>query len=100
MGYARKMLIPGYEPETESAPIFRTSLAIGAFLAIASNLRYQFMAGLVEQRFLDTVFASRPALSSAGSFVVRTSNLYLGAAWIVDWLRFLGLQQSEAAATA
>jgi hypothetical protein len=43
----------------------------------------------------DVVFAKQPMLSTAGSFVVRTANLYLGAGMIVDWLRIVGVQQSS-----
>jgi hypothetical protein len=56
--------------------------------------RYQIIAGGLEQRFLDVTFASRPALANAGSFILRTGNLYLGAGLIVDWLRFVGVQHS------
>jgi hypothetical protein len=43
----------------------------------------------------DVVFANKPVLSTAGSFVVRTANLYLGAGMIVDWLRITGVQQDS-----
>jgi hypothetical protein len=57
--------------------------------------RYQLIAGGIEQRVFDVVFAKQPMLSTAGSFVVRTANLYLGAGMIVDWLRIVGVQQSS-----
>lgn len=53
----------------------------------------QFIAGAVEQRVFDTLLAKHPGLSSVGSTVVRSANLYIGSLTIVDWLRFVGLQQ-------
>ncbi|KAG5183582.1 hypothetical protein JKP88DRAFT_316729 [Tribonema minus] len=94
MSHIRLALDPTMVKNTEDAPIFKSSLAIGAFLAVSSNLRYQIIAGGIEQRFLDVALASKPAVSNACSFVLRTANLYLGASMIVDWLRIVGVQHS------
>lgn len=53
----------------------------------------QFIAGAVEQRIFDTMLAARPGLSNLGSTAVRSANLYVGSLTIVDWLRYVGLQQ-------
>lgn len=53
----------------------------------------QFIAGAVEQRVFDTLLAKQPGLSSLGSTAVRSANLYIGSLTIVDWLRYVGLQQ-------
>ena len=69
------------------------SAAYGSYMAISSNLRYQILAGVVEERGIEAVFAGNPALCSALSFVVRTSNTFLGSLMWVDYLRLLGLQK-------
>lgn len=53
----------------------------------------KFIAGAIEQRVFDTLLAARPGLSNLGSTAVRSANLYIGSLTIVDWLRFVGLQQ-------
>ena len=68
------------------------SAAYGVYMAVSSNLRYQVIAGVVEQRGIETVLANYPSACHALSLVVRTSNTFLGSLMWVDWLRFLGLQ--------
>eukprot|EP00904_Undaria_pinnatifida_P001004 jgi/Undpi1/10904/HiC_scaffold_3.g01430.m1 len=79
--------------EKPAVPVLGSGLAIGTFLAISTNFRYQFIAGAIEQRVFDTLLAARPGLSNLGSTAVRSANLYIGSLTIVDWLRFVGLQQ-------
>lgn len=69
-----------------------TSAAYSSYMAVSSNLRYQFIAGIVEERGIEAIFASNPALCSTLSFIVRTSNTFLGSLMWVDYLRLLGLQ--------
>jgi hypothetical protein len=71
------------------------SAAYASYMAVSSNLRYQFIAGIVEERGIETLFASSPGLCSALSFIVRTSNTFLGSLMWVDYLRLLGLQPSH-----
>ena len=52
----------------------------------------QIIAGVVEERGIEAVFAKNAALCSALSFVVRTSNTFLGSLMWVDYIRLLGLQ--------
>eukprot|EP00752_Nemacystus_decipiens_P009053 g8083.t1 len=78
--------------EKPPVPVFGSGLAVGVFLAVWTNFRYQFIAGAVEQRVFDTLLANQPGLSSLGSTAVRSANLYIGSLTIVDWLRYVGLQ--------
>eukprot|EP00903_Cladosiphon_okamuranus_P015580 g14385.t1 len=79
--------------EKPPVPVLGSGLAVGVFLAVWTNLRYQFIAGAVEQRVFDTLLAKQPGLSSLGSTAVRSANLYIGSLTVVDWLRYVGLQQ-------
>jgi len=75
--------------------IGQISVAVGVYCAISTNGRYQVVAGLVEGRLIEKAFKSRLALQSAASTLVRTGNTYLGSYWIVEYLRFLGLQKVD-----
>jgi len=68
------------------------SAAYSSYMAVSSNLRYQVIAGVIEERGIEAVFASNPALCNALSFIVRTSNTFLGSLMWVDYLRLIGLQ--------
>ena len=70
------------------------SCAYAIFMAVSGNLRYQLVAGVVEARGIDTYFKSQPALCSVLSFAIRTLNTFWGSLMWVDYVRFLGLQQS------
>jgi hypothetical protein len=72
--------------------ILAMSAAYSSYMAVSSNLRYQIIAGVVEERGIEAVFKNNAALCSALSFVVRTSNTYLGSLMWVDYIRLLGLQ--------
>lgn len=65
------------------ADAFKISLAIGMYLAVSTNLRYQFVAGIMEARVIDPLFHilfPSKLLYAVGSFVVRTSNTFVGSA--------------------
>ena len=79
---------------TPAQDVLTMSAAYGSYMAISSNLRYQILAGVIEERGIESVFAGNPALCSALSFVVRTSNTFLGSLMWVDYLRLLGLQKA------
>lgn len=51
------------------------------------------MAGLIEERGIETVFKGNPGLCHALSFAIRTANTYLGSLLWVDYIRLLGLQK-------
>jgi hypothetical protein len=69
--------------------LFKTSFAIGIYLAVSSNLRYQFIAGILETRIIEPVFSKLPILQTIGSFAARTANTYIGAAMMVDYLKLV-----------
>ncbi|KAI4385632.1 hypothetical protein MLD38_003632 [Melastoma candidum] len=73
------------------SPILKTAAVYGCFLGISANLRYQFIAGIVEHRISEE-FASETLLVNALSFVSRTINSYWGTQQWVDLARFTGLQ--------
>lgn len=91
----RKALDSSYVTEESSeaeVPIFRTSVAYGAYMAISSNLRYQLLAGVVEQRILEPVLHDRKLALSVLSFICRTGNTFLGSLMWVDYARWVGVQ--------
>ncbi|EFN52257.1 hypothetical protein CHLNCDRAFT_139161 [Chlorella variabilis] len=45
------------------------SAAYGSYMASSSNLRYQILAGLVEERGIEVLFKSSPAACAVSSFV-------------------------------
>jgi hypothetical protein len=69
--------------------LFKTSTAIGLYLAVSTNLRYQVVAGILEGRIIDPLFSKYPAAQALGSFFVRTANTYIGAALMVDFLKII-----------
>lgn len=62
-------------------------------MSISSNLRYQIVAGLIEERFIEKVFASNPMVSKTLTLMARTINTYIGSLLWVDFLRYSGLQK-------
>jgi hypothetical protein len=70
--------------------LIKNSLAIGLYLAVSTNLRYQIVAGILESRVIDPLFSKFPVIQAVGSFIVRTINTYLGSAMMVDFLRLMG----------
>ena len=105
----------------DAPTIGKISLAVGAYVAVNTNLRYQagpcplphapgrggavalssgggggqVVAGLIEQRGIDVVFRGLPAARTAGSTAVRMANTYLGSYFIVAYLKALGLQKVD-----
>ncbi|EKX46347.1 hypothetical protein GUITHDRAFT_107953 [Guillardia theta CCMP2712] len=93
----RKWLDPSSTGGASLPPdaIAKISVAIGAYVAVSTNWRYQVVAGVFEARMFDVLFAKQIALRSAGSTLVRTANTYLGSYWIVSYLRALDLQKID-----
>ncbi|CAL0320347.1 unnamed protein product [Lupinus luteus] len=73
------------------SPVFKTAIVYALFLGVSANLRYQIIAGLVEQRISDQ-FASQTFLVNMLSFVTRTINSYWGTQQWIDLARSTGLQ--------
>lgn len=93
--WVRKMLNPEAKGGASIPPadIAKISTVVGAYLAVSSNIRYQLVAGVIEQRFLDVVFAQYMPVRTAASALVRTGNTYVGSYLMVLLLRALGLQK-------
>ncbi|KAM7276647.1 hypothetical protein ACFE04_018513 [Oxalis oulophora] len=73
------------------SPILKTAMVYAGFLGISANLRYQFIAGIVEHRLSDQ-FSSQTVLVNMLSFVARIINSYWGTQQWIDLARFTGLQ--------
>jgi hypothetical protein len=81
-------------PPPNPQNVLATSLAYGAYMATSSNLRYQLVAGVIEERGIETAFAGNYRLCGALSLLVRTGNTFIGSLWWVDWIHWLGMQSS------
>ncbi|GAQ87807.1 Protein of unknown function DUF3411 [Klebsormidium nitens] len=91
----RVALNPDYVAENEDLPVISTSVAYGAYMAISSNIRYQLLAGVVEQRVLEPFLHKHKLALGVSSFVVRTGNTFLGSLLWVDYARWVGVQGSK-----
>ena len=89
----RQVLDPSFVPLNDPQNVLVMSAAYGSYMASSSNLRYQILAGIVEERGIEMWFKSNPAVCAALSFVVRTGNTFLGSLLWVDYLQLLGLQK-------
>ncbi|TQD69010.1 hypothetical protein C1H46_045457 [Malus baccata] len=64
-------------------------------MAVSSNLRYQVLAGVIEQRFLEPLLHQNKLMLSAICFAIRTGNTFLGSLLWVDYARFIGIQKAH-----
>ncbi|XP_073288486.1 protein RETICULATA-RELATED 4, chloroplastic-like isoform X2 [Primulina huaijiensis] len=92
---ARKAVEHSAEDEVENVPVISTSVGYGIYMAISSNLRYQMVAGVIEQRILDPMLHQHKLLLSALCFAVRTGNTFLGSLLWVDYARLIGIQKAQ-----
>ncbi|XVE74201.1 hypothetical protein DITRI_Ditri11bG0179700 [Diplodiscus trichospermus] len=76
--------------ESEDVPILSTSVV---YMAVSSNLRYQVIAGVIEQRILEPLLHQHKIILSAICFATRTGNTFLGSLMWVDFARWLGIQR-------
>ncbi|XP_010931983.1 protein RETICULATA-RELATED 4, chloroplastic [Elaeis guineensis] len=90
---ARKALDKNFAGEAEDVPILSTSVAYGVYMAVSSNLRYQLLAGVIEQRILEPLLHNHKLALSASCFAVRTGNTFLGSLMWVDYARLVGIQK-------
>lgn len=88
----RQILDPAWQPLNAPQNVLVMSAAYASYMATSSNLRYQVVAGVLEERGVEVLFKNNPALCAAFSFVIRTSNTFLGSLMWVDYIRLLGLQ--------
>lgn len=92
--FVRQLLDSGFHPQNAPQDVFTMSAAYASYMALSSNLRYQLIAGVVEERGIEALLGKYPRLCNVLSFVVRTGNTYLGSLMWVDYIRFLGLQKA------
>ncbi|KAK9274135.1 hypothetical protein L1049_018949 [Liquidambar formosana] len=92
---ARKAVDKSSAGEVENLPILSTSVAYGVYMAISSNLRYQVLAGVIEQRMLEPLLHRHKIMLSAICFAVRTGNTFLGSLLWVDYARWIGVQKAQ-----
>nr|XP_043612881.1 protein RETICULATA-RELATED 4, chloroplastic-like [Erigeron canadensis] len=92
---AKKAVQKSSDDELENIPVLSTSVGYGVYMAISSNLRYQLLAGVVEQRLLEPLLHQHKLMLSAACFLVRTGNTYLGSLLWVDYARLVGLQKAH-----
>lgn len=90
---ARKAIDKNAAAEVENVPILSTSVGYGVYMAVSSNLRYQVLAGVIEQRILEPLLHKHKLMLSALCFAVRTGNTFLGSLLWVDYARFIGIQK-------
>ncbi|KAG8391190.1 hypothetical protein BUALT_Bualt01G0161900 [Buddleja alternifolia] len=90
---ARKAIDKSFAGEAEDVPILSTSAAYGVYMAVSSNLRYQILAGIIEQRILEPLLHEQKLILSAICFAVRTGNTFLGSLMWVDYARWIGIQK-------
>ncbi|XP_021279852.1 protein RETICULATA-RELATED 4, chloroplastic-like [Herrania umbratica] len=92
---ARKVFDKSFAGESEDVPILSTSVAYGVYMAVSSNLRYQVLAGVIEQRILEPLLHQHKIILSAICFAVRTGNTFLGSLIWVDCARWVGVQKTR-----
>ncbi|XP_042008810.1 protein RETICULATA-RELATED 4, chloroplastic-like [Salvia splendens] len=90
---ARKAIDKSFAGEAEDIPILSTSAAYGVYMSVSSNLRYQVLAGVIEQRILEPLLHEHKLVLSAVCFAVRTGNTFLGSLMWVDYARWIGIQR-------
>ena len=90
----KQMLDPDFQPLNKPQGVLATSAAYGSFMGWNSNLRYQLIAGLVEERGIEKLFHGNQAICGLLSLAVRTGNTFLGSSMWIDYLRFIGLQKA------
>ncbi|KAK2381235.1 protein RETICULATA-RELATED 4, chloroplastic [Trifolium repens] len=89
---AKKAVNKSSAEEIENVPILSTSAAYGVYMAVSSNLRYQVLAGIIEQRLLEPLLHQHKLVLGALCFAARTGNTYLGSLLWVDYARWIGVQ--------
>ncbi|KAE8677472.1 ribosomal protein L1 [Hibiscus syriacus] len=92
---ARKLFDKSFAEEAEDVPVFSTSFQYGVYMSVSSNLRYQIIAGVIEQRILEPWLHHHKLILSALCFAVRTGNTFLGSLMWVDYARWVGVQRSR-----
>ena len=90
----KALIDPDFEPLNKAQGVLVTSAAYGTYMAWNSNLRYQIIAGIVEERGVEKLFKGNQAVCGLLSLAFRTGNTFLGSSMWIDYLRLLGLQKA------
>ena len=90
----KQFLDPEFVPLNKPQGVLVTSAAYGSYMAWNSNLRYQIIAGIVEERGIERLFKGNQTICGLLSFAVRTGNTFLGSSMWIDYLRLIGLQKA------
>ncbi|PNW85236.1 hypothetical protein CHLRE_03g177350v5 [Chlamydomonas reinhardtii] len=94
--FVRQQLDPTMAPPNAPQNVLATSAAYGVYMSVSSNLRYQIIAGIVEERGIEVLFKGNHQLCHLLSFVARTGNTFLGSLLWVDFVRLCGMQKASA----
>ncbi|GLI69134.1 hypothetical protein VaNZ11_013689 [Volvox africanus] len=92
----RQMMDPSLAPPNAPQNVVATSGAYGVYMSISSNLRYQVIAGIIEERGIEVLFKGKHELCHLLSFAARTGNTFLGSLLWVDFVRLCGMQKASA----
>lgn len=74
----RKKIDPSFEPQNPPQNVLAMSAAYASYMASSSNVRYQIIAGVIEERGIERLFAGNAAACGVASLVVRTANTFVG----------------------
>lgn len=77
-----------------SQGVVAISVAHGIYMATSGNIRYQVIAGIIEERGINKAFAHNHIITGSLIFVIRTINTYLGSAHWIVFIRYFRLQEA------
>ena len=77
-----------------SQEVLGISVAHGIYMATSGNIRYQVLAGIIEERGINRMFACHVTLLRSVSFIIRTVNTYYGSEHWIVFIRYFGLQDA------
>ncbi|KAL0018386.1 hypothetical protein WJX77_002398 [Trebouxia sp. C0004] len=77
-----------------SQEVLGISMAHGIYMATSGNIRYQVLAGIVEERGVNRMFAHNVRLLRVISSLIRTINTYYGSEHWIVFIRYFGLQDA------
>lgn len=88
--HARALLAPQFVVATEPVPMVLAAMCTGSFMAIASNVRYQILQGIVEH-FLPSISDALVGFGKVAVLLVRYANGVLGSWIAIEGIRAVGL---------
>ena len=90
----RSALDPNFKATNQAQDVLKTSAAYGVYMSVSSNLRYQIVAGIIEERGIEVLFKGNHQLCHILSFIIRTGNTFVGSLLWVDFVRLCGMQKA------